>query len=366
MQNQWHCSICHQGEAEEVLVRSEHSLHVVCTAQEQLFNARLAVDLSTNIFAYIGSIASYLIIAIPIFGGFYEEMTPGELAKLVSNNAFVCMMLIYQLSQLVTMTGTVAGMVGSTYRVTEMLDRLQWMPGMPEKMPEPAQPDVLLSMQTTDIVSPGSANVLIKGLSLEVSRGQDLLVMGPSGAGKTSLLRVLRGLWPGGQGVVAMVGGDQLACLPQREFLGQGSLRELLTPGQKGQGGYQDETTLIELVTLVGLDGLLSRCGGLDGRLDQAWGQILSPGERQRLLWARILHQRPSLALLDEATSAVSEEVQTALYEAAQARGIGLISVGHRNSLRHLHSHLLQLDGSGGWSLGSLRKEETTPESPAL
>ena len=42
------------------------------------------------------SIASYLIIAIPIFGGYYEDMTPGELAKLVSNNAFVCMMLIYQ------------------------------------------------------------------------------------------------------------------------------------------------------------------------------------------------------------------------------------------------------------------------------
>ena len=92
------------------------------------------------------------------------------------------------------MTGTVAGMVGSTYRVTEMLERLQWMPGMPEKMPEPAQPDVLLDMQTTDIVSAGSGNVLIKGLryeekdnliellcfpSLEVSRGQDLLVMGP-------------------------------------------------------------------------------------------------------------------------------------------------------------------------------------------
>ena len=85
---------------------------------------------------------------------------------------------------------------------------------------------------------------------------------------------------------------------------------------ENNQGGYQDQTSLIELVKLVGLDGLLSRCGGLDGRLDQvrcrrvhphstilqAWGQVLSPGERQRLLWARILHQRPSLALLDEAT----------------------------------------------------------------
>ena len=85
----------------------------VCAAQEQYFNARLAVDLSTNLFSYVGrwnisfpphnlfdfsstSIASYLIIAIPIFGGYYEDMTPGELAKLVSNNAFVCMMLIYQ------------------------------------------------------------------------------------------------------------------------------------------------------------------------------------------------------------------------------------------------------------------------------
>ena len=88
----------------------------VCAAQEQYFNARLAVDLSTNLFSYVGrwdilrpqpchnlafsstSIASYLIIAIPIFGGYYEDMTPGELAKLVSNNAFVCMMLIYQVA----------------------------------------------------------------------------------------------------------------------------------------------------------------------------------------------------------------------------------------------------------------------------
>jgi len=316
------------------------------------------VDLSTNLFSYVGSIASYLIIAIPIFGGYYEDMTPGELAKLVSNNAFVCMMLIYQLTQLVNMTGTAASMVGSTFRVTQMIERLRWMPGVPEQMPSPQQSHILLQIQNTDIVSAGSGDVLIKGLSLEVCRGQSLLVMGPSGAGKTSLLRVLRGLWPAAQGVVAMVGDDQLACLPQREFLGQGSLRELLTPGEEGQGGYGDEALLIELVTLVGLEGLLARCGGLDGQLDQAWGQILSPGERQRLLWARILHQKPFLALMDEATSAVSEEVQTALYKAAQARGIGLISVGHRNSLRHLHSHLLQLDGFGGWSLTSLEKSD--------
>ena len=62
------------------------------------------------------------------------------------------------------MTGTVAGMVGSTYRVTEMLERLQWMPGKPEEMPKPAQPDLLLSIQKTDIVAAGSGNVLIKGL----------------------------------------------------------------------------------------------------------------------------------------------------------------------------------------------------------
>ena len=148
------------------------------------------------------------------------------------------------------MTGTVAGMVGSTFRVTEMLEQLQWMPGMPEKMPEPAQPDLLLSMQTTDIVSAGSGNVLIKGLRYEEKdiltaqshvsaalmclegktcwlwdqgeAGSQYLCSGTSifeeilhkylfsGAGKTSLLRVLRGLWPGGQGVVTMVGGDQV------------------------------------------------------------------------------------------------------------------------------------------------------------
>ena len=210
-----------------------------------------------------------------------------------------------------------------------------------------------------------------------------------SGAGKTSLLRVLRGLWPGGQGIVAMVGADQvnwrlkkimsnhaqLACLPQREFLGQGSLRDLLAPGDKGQvsvffhlwtrdetaknqGGYQDETSLIELLTLVGLDGLLSRCGGLDGRLEQ----VISMLEVQpicRLGVSSFLLESvndfcgresstkdlPLLFLMRqpgegfgrvylELCSAVSEDMQTSLYQAAKTRGIGLISVGHRNSLR--------------------------------
>ena len=102
------------------------------------------------------------------------------------------------------MTGTVAGMVGSTYRVTEMLERLQWMPGMPEKMPEPAQPDVLLNMQTTDIVSAGSGNVLIKGLRYE-EKDHSMYLHSPA-------LKCLEGMtyWLWDQGKVELCSGANI------------------------------------------------------------------------------------------------------------------------------------------------------------
>lgn len=81
---------------------------------------------------------------------------------------------------------------------------------------------------------------------------------------------------------------------------------------------------------------------------------VLSPGEVQRLCFLRVLYHRPQFAILDEASSALSNDVEAALYTLAAKAGITVISVGHRNTLRQYHHSLLSLDGSGGWRLDAL------------
>ena len=81
----------------------------------------------------------------------------------------------------------------------------------------------------------------------------------------------------------------------------------------------------------------------------------LSPGEQQRLAWARMLFRCPRLAVLDEATSGVSEDLETLMYSEATSGGVTLVSVGHRGSLRQHHHLILVLGEDGSWSLGSVQ-----------
>ena len=85
----------------------------------------------------------------------------------------------------------------------------------------------------------------------------------------------------------------------------------------------------------------MDRCGGLDGQDVTNWYSQLSPGEQQRVAWARLLYHNPRLAFLDEATSAVSEDLECAMYEGAKEKGITLVSVWHRGCMRQFHLNSL-------------------------
>jgi ABC-type uncharacterized transport system fused permease/ATPase subunit len=130
--------------------------------------------------------------------------------------------------------------------------------------------------------------------------------------------------------------------LPQKPYLFRGNLREqIIYPlASKAEGNISDENAAA-LLELVNLSHLLDVY-----QLDQEtnWTDVLSPGEQQLLSFARLLFHSPSFAILDEATSSLPEDVESALYTLCNKRNITLLSVGHRKSLKIHHKYELHLD----------------------
>ncbi len=180
---------------------------------------------------------------------------------------------------------------------------------------------------------------LLKELNLEVQPGQSLLINGPSGVGKSTLLRAIAGLWPYGSGEIRLPGNSKSMFLPQKPYLPMGNLRAVLsypTPA----GGFDDNTLRKALVDC----GLKHLSGHLED--ESYWAQQLSPGEQQRLAFARMLLQKPDWLFLDEATSAMDEASETRLYALLRERlpNAAVVSVGHRSSLLPFHERHLTLN----------------------
>ncbi len=205
-----------------------------------------------------------------------------------------------------------------------------------------------IALDRVDLALP-SGQTLLDATSVDFAPGESVLISGPSGAGKSTLFRAIAGIWPYGSGRVRVPAGARVMFLPQRPYLPVGTLRGVLTYPQDAAG--IDGARLRQALIDCGLPDLAAR---LDE--DRHWALSLSPGEQQRLGFARVFLQRPDWLFLDEATSALDEASETALYRAlaAQAPRTTVISVGHRSTLRAFHQRRLafEKDGdAGAWRL---------------
>jgi putative ATP-binding cassette transporter len=193
-----------------------------------------------------------------------------------------------------------------------------------------------------------SGRPLIADVSLLLGRGESALLSGPSGVGKSTLIRAIAGIWPFGRGEIRMPSNNRVLFLPQKPYLPIGTLREVVSYPMPAGG--LDDTKLREALEAVGLPELA-------GRLDESshWALQLSPGEQQRIAFARALVQKPDWLFLDEATSAVGEPTEARLYRLVRDRlpRTTLFSVGHRSTLRPFHHRQLfvQPDGDGPASI---------------
>jgi putative ATP-binding cassette transporter len=195
------------------------------------------------------------------------------------------------------------------------------------------------------------ATTLVDNLDLRVSPGGSLLVTGPSGGGKTTLLRSLADLWPWADGVVRRPLGEGSVFISQNPYLPLGTLRTALA--YPGPADRIDDELAAQMLRTVQLPHLVDR---LDEEAD--WAHRLSPGEQQRLGFARVLLARPQVVFLDEATSALDEGLEHTLYTLLREElpDCTIVSIGHRSSLRRLHDELLELSGDGRWEATTLQR----------
>jgi len=209
-----------------------------------------------------------------------------------------------------------------------------------------------LSLDRVNLALPGGRS-LMEGVSFDIQPGDTTLISGPSGAGKSTLFRAIAGIWPFGRGEIRLPRDGRVLFLPQKPYLPIGTLREVVSYPTPPAG--LADGALREALQVVGLPELAAR-------LDETahWALALSPGEQQRIAFARALVQRPDWLFLDEGTSAVDEETEARLYSLLRERlpGTTVVSVGHRSTLRAFHTRRLIVTPNG---TGPAYVEESAP-----
>jgi vitamin B12/bleomycin/antimicrobial peptide transport system ATP-binding/permease protein len=194
-----------------------------------------------------------------------------------------------------------------------------------------------LTVEGVDLYLP-DGQPLMANVNLTLRQGETVLLGGASGTGKSTLVRAIAGIWPFGRGEIHLPHDARVLFLPQRPYLPIGALRDVVSYPMPADG--VDDEVLREALEAVGLTELA-------GRLDEVahWALQLSPGEQQRIAFARALLQKPDWLFLDEATSALDEETEARLYQLVRKRlpETMVFSVGHRATLGSFHARRLMV-----------------------
>jgi putative ATP-binding cassette transporter len=301
----------------------------------------------TTAYRYLPVVLPFLVLFPQYFGG---EIEYGDMVQ--ANFAFA--QVYAALSLIVSQIEPITNFAAGVKRLSDFGDAMA--PDQPAEAGITSEQADRFALGHVTLMTPSRKRTLIQDLTIDLDGNANLVVVGQSGVGKSSLLRAIAGLWTQGRGVVQRPPLGEIFFLPQRPYMLLGSLRaQLLYPRAEND---ISEAQLRQILQVVRLEDLPERVGGFDVVLD--WADVLSLGEQQRLAFARLLVNRPAYAVLDEATSALDVKNEANLYGQLQALGIHYISVGHRSSILDFHDSVLELQGEDQWRLLSVAEYRKT------
>jgi len=330
---------------------------------ERVLDHRLTYSsLEDFVIKYLWGAAGLILCSVPIFGGFSDINTRAQnyvvnrKLLLLSSDAIGRLMASYK---------EISSLAGIVSRVAGFVDELDMESQDPVQSHEKSIENQSSANVTignyvefshVPIVSPGG-EILVDDVTFRIDPGHHLLVVGPNGCGKSSLFRILGGIWPLEGGNVVRPDGRDMFYIPQRPYLSHGSLRQQIIYPQSEEDFKGTDKDLLDILKILGLDAMVdSEENGLD--TVRVWRDDLSMGAQQKVAAARLFYHKPKFAILDECTASVTLDTETTIYTHAKSLGISLLTVSHRTSLWQYHDKILQFDGHGGYFFGDLNPSE--------
>jgi vitamin B12/bleomycin/antimicrobial peptide transport system ATP-binding/permease protein len=301
----------------------------------------------TQGYAQMATIFPYLVIAPSYFD---KLITLGGLMQVVNAFSFVQ----NSLSFIVNSYPDIAAFLAVTQRLSVFEERLH---AIREGISAPRRIQIQYTgkgvhVRGLDLDLP-DGTPLLRGVSFEPKKGESFLITGPTGVGKSTVLRAIAGIWLFGSGEIRL-GDERILFVPQRFYLPLGTLENaLLYPYEESSGIKHFD----EILERVGLGSFADEIETVDN-----WSQRLSLGEQQRLAFARVLLAKPSIVFLDETTSALDEEAEAELYSLLRAASWRptVISFGHNTSLLRFHDNVFDLSACKPKSLSRAPRSQLT------
>eukprot|EP01088_Endostelium_zonatum_P005770 TRINITY_DN1768_c0_g1_i1.p1 TRINITY_DN1768_c0_g1~~TRINITY_DN1768_c0_g1_i1.p1 ORF type:complete len:668 (-),score=118.28 TRINITY_DN1768_c0_g1_i1:31-2013(-) len=388
----------------------EKKITKVVSRTKSLILRQFFLYFTENTCAYMSTIINFTLISIPILITHqYRDQDSGAISRIISESSFNTLYVIAGWTGLIAMFSNFSEFGGYVTRVAELLEEMKNDSNHPSAQDEgterthlitnemyeteqgsSTQQDVVLRVTDLNCAVRRGKKQLVNNLHLILYKGESLLIMGPSGSGKSSILRVIRGIWQSTAPAQAQreqslkkgqkpsspshknkitgeieigVDNKNLMFVSQQVYIFKSTMSELVY-FPKSRIHYEDQEEWKENLRHVEMSEEIIEA---EGRQD--WSKILSPGERQKVAMSRILQSKPRLVFLDEVTSQVSSSLEEKFYETLKREmertrlgGMGwqldgYVSVGHRESLKQYHDWLLTLDGFGGWELTRVQED---------